>query len=563
MKKAPPRKIVLTKAAADTVFNSGSGIQTIPADKETVDKLTNLGMLWGFLKYYHPAIAKGDYNWDAELFRVLPKLLAASGKQETNKVLEEWVDALGKPDECPSCREIVLKSNIKLMPDYGYIFNKDNFSQSLVDKLTWIKNNRSQGKQFYFDTPPGAGNPEFSHENPYKRMMYPDAGYRLLALYRYWNIIQYFFPDKHLIGEDWNKILPEFIPAFTSATDTVTYDLAVLRLIYRVHDTHANPGGTVLSNYFGKYFAPVQANFIENKLVVTDYYLDSAWVKDKLKPGDIITKVDGVKVEDILQKQLPLTPASNYETQLRDLPRRILRSPSPTGELEIERDGIKSTVTIQRYEYNRLNTQIDYNPHPADSSYKLINGNIGYVFPGKYYNRQLPAIKELFKDTKGIIVDMRCYPSEFMPFTFGAYIKPALSHFVKFTRANLNAPGVFDYSEPLSNGGHNPGYYKGKIIVIVNALTQSQAEYTTIAFQSGPNTTVIGSTTAGADGNVSGINLPGNIFVYMSGLGILYPDGTETQRAGVKIDVPIQPTIKGIKEGRDELLEKAIELIGK
>ncbi len=194
LEKASLKKIVLTKAAADTVFNNTSGIQTIPADKETVDKLTNLGMLWGFLKYYHPAIAKGDYNWDAELFRVLPKLLAANGKQEANKVLEEWVDAFGKPDECRSCREIVLKSNVKLMPEYGYIFNKDNFSQSLVDKLTWIKNNRSQGKQYYFDVPPGAGNPEFSHENPYKRMLYPDAGYRLLTLYRYWNIIQSFFP---------------------------------------------------------------------------------------------------------------------------------------------------------------------------------------------------------------------------------------------------------------------------------------------------------------------------------------------------------------------------------
>ncbi len=47
----------------------------------------------------------------------------------------------------------------------------------------------------------------------------------------------------------------------------------------------------------------------------------------------------------------------------------------------------------------------------------------------------------------------------------------------------------------------------------------------------------------------------------ISGIGIYYPDGTETQRKGVKIDVVVNPTIKGIKAGRDELLEKAKEMI--
>jgi C-terminal processing protease CtpA/Prc len=98
-------------------------------------------------------------------------------------------------------------------------------------------------------------------------------------------------------------------------------------------------------------------------------------------------------------------------------------------------------------------------------------------------------------------------------------------------------------------------------VVIVNEESQSQAEYTTMAFQSADNVTVIGSTTAGADGNVSTIALPGGISTLISGLGILYPDGTETQRKGVKIDVVVKPTIEGIKAGRDELLEKAKSII--
>ena len=95
----------------------------------------------------------------------------------------------------------------------------------------------------------------------------------------------------------------------------------------------------------------------------------------------------------------------------------------------------------------------------------------------------------------------------------------------------------------------------------MDETTQSQAEYTTMAFQSAPNVTVIGSTTAAADGNVSPILLPGNIRTMISGIGVYYPDGTETQRIGVRIDEKMRPTIAGIKAGKDELMERAMAIL--
>jgi len=47
----------------------------------------------------------------------------------------------------------------------------------------------------------------------------------------------------------------------------------------------------------------------------------------------------------------------------------------------------------------------------------------------------------------------------------------------------------------------------------------------------------------------------------ISGIGIFYPDGSPTQRVGIIPDIEVKPTVKGIMEGRDELLEKAIEVI--
>ena len=82
-----------------------------------------------------------------------------------------------------------------------------------------------------------------------------------------------------------------------------------------------------------------------------------------------------------------------------------------------------------------------------------------------------------------------------------------------------------------------------------------------MAFRTAPGATVIGSTTAGADGNVSRIALPGGINTMISGIGVYYPNGKETQRVGIIPDLVVKPTIRGIKEGRDELLDKAIEII--
>jgi len=84
-----------------------------------------------------------------------------------------------------------------------------------------------------------------------------------------------------------------------------------------------------------------------------------------------------------------------------------------------------------------------------------------------------------------------------------------------------------------------------------------------MALRAGDNTIIIGSQTQGADGNVSLIPLPGGLKTGISGLGVYYPDGRGTQRIGIVPDIEVKTTIQGIREGRDELLEKAIELVQK
>ncbi len=558
--QAPIKKNIL-KADSDTTFNQTSGITNLKLTPQLIKNLEVTGQFWGFLKYHHPAIAKGDYNWDAELFRMLPGIIKATSDQELSKTLEVYLDQLPTPAPCPSCQNVV-NNNVALKPNYGLLLNSTVLSKSLTEKLIYIKNNRNILKNYYAGYYPGTGNVKFEHERPYIKMEYPDAGYRLLALYRYWAMINYFFPYKDVIGTDWNITLKTFIPAFINSKDKKEYTIAALKLIGSINDTHANiwGGNTTFDEIKGKNTVPFEAAFVQGKLIVTAYCGDTLAVRKKFKIGDVIVSINGKMTDQLVKEFLPLTPASNHDTKLRDLPMAyLLRSNLDSFTIGIARNGKTINQTI-----NSINPATFYKFIYANQekySYHLISKDIGYVFPGKYKNTDLPKIKALFKDTKGIIVDMRCYPSDFMPFTFGNYIKSVPGAFAKISSPSQMQPGLFIYNPPMVNGVFSPDSYKGKVIVIVNSTTQSQAEYTTMAFQSSPNVKVIGSTTAGADGNVSSLVLPGGISSMISGLGIFYPDNTKTQREGVKIDVEVRPTIKGLVEEKDELLEKAKQMI--
>jgi hypothetical protein len=553
--------VIVPKAESDTAFSTTSGIRDIQLTDQVKRNLYLTGQFWGFLKYHHPAILKGDYNWDAELFRHLPKILAAKSSPQFSKVLEVWLDELPSVDKGDT-KSISNNKVVAIKPNYGNLFNEKELSKSLIAKLDILKNCKRPDNSYYVSFTPGVGNPIFENERGYPKISYPDAGYQLLSLYRYWSIINYFSPYKDIMGVDWNEILSDKIPEFIAAKNQQEYSKASLKLIAGVHDTHANiwSSNAGLEDFKGKYKLPFKAEFIENKLVVTEFnYGDTLHVKQKLQIGDVISHINGKKVEDLVKFYLPYTAASNYDTQLRDLPPGyLLRGNTESFALQLSRNGRTLTDTIKAigaYSYPGTNKT------GAIPGFKLLDAGIGYVYPGNYKNNELQAIITLFKDTKGIIVDMRCYPSDFMPFTFGNYIKQSNTPFVKFTTGQLTVPGAFTYSEPLKNGGSGAESYKGKVVVIVNATSQSQAEYTTMAFQSSPNVKVIGSTTAGADGNVSRIILPGGLATMISGIGIFYPDGTPTQRVGVKIDKVLKPTLKGVLDGRDELLEAAKEMI--
>ena len=72
--------------------------------------------------------------------------------------------------------------------------------------------------------------------------------------------------------------------------------------------------------------------------------------------------------------------------------------------------------------------------------------------------------------------------------------------------------------------------------------------------------TIVGQPTAGTNGNVNPFSLPGRYNISWTGMKVLKHDGSQHHGIGILPDIYVEKTIQGIKDGRDEFLEKALEI---
>lgn len=530
--------------------------ETIAQDSLSVtEKLAVTAKVWGFLKYYHPNVADGKYQWDEELFEILPKVRGASSNEELSQVFLNWIENLGKVKECKKCVRYSDKKYFNKNFDLEWINNKQVLTQPLSERLKFIEQNRHQGKKYYAASNKKIKNIKIINEKEYKGFEWTDENLRLLSLFRYWNIIEYFFPYKYQTEIDWDDILSHMIPKFLYPKSELEFSLAMTELAVSIDDSHTGLYTEKAREYFGKYWFPAMFKLIDEKAIITGFYNDSIARLNDLQIGDIITKVNGKNVQTIFNEKEKYISGSNISIKKNIAQYLIFNDTTESVKIEFIRNSITDTKIIKRYSSQDLNGK-----GQKSETYKILKQNIGYIDLAVLKIKDVSDTFEKLKSTKAIIIDIRNYPKGTL-FSIANFISSTRNDFYKKIYPDLNYPGKFIWEHGNRFGNKNELLYKGKVILLVDERTQSQAEFTAMLLQTGDNVTTIGSQTSGANGDISNITMVGGYQTAFSGIGIFYPDGTETQRKGVKIDIEIKPTIDGITERKDEVLEKAIEFV--
>jgi len=592
---------------------------------EQVMNLQKLCKVWGFTKYTHQAFLSGRKCWDEELLNLIPIVMDASADDVNDILYEwfvglgddgfdleigydfdlaehitSWSPASLAPLEALYEERGLLDRFLLYHEFYNFFavivqdggidwqsfvtLSKEYFPTFVAAEgvdmhpmadLSWINTeylgalathllrfdgiaalNRPNAPVFFNPV----GTPNFSNQSNYPYMDFDDTGYRLLGLFRLWNAMNYYFPHLDVLDVEWNDLLIEFIPKMLEGTDRLSYELTLAAMSHYLQDAHVTwAGATFFADRFGRYSVPVQLIEAEGRLVV----YESAY---PLTRGDVILGLNGRDIDEITDEMKKFMSFPNEEKALTYIAFRTrwviaamtihpLRSHYRNIEIDILRNDVEMRLNI-----NGVTSQI-FAP-PTLSSRVLLDNNIGLINPS-VQGVGVKQIMESFATTDGIIIDLRQRPYPGFMFEMRQYLMEEPMPFAYMSFPSQNHPGA--RQDRLINQYITQSpyafVYGRPVVLLMDEQTFSHPEWVIMSFRTAPNVTVIGPFSMGSNGDVTYLPLPGGITMWFTGLGVYTPDGGQTHRIGLAPDIRVDRTIQGIAEGRDELMEAAIQFI--
>lgn len=527
--------------------------------KVQVNNLAMLAKVWGFLKYYHPAVAKGAVNWDLNLIKFIP-IAAQQNSREFKTTLTAYYFELPKAKISSFLTQPKGDSILRIFDEKDLkTFNVDKrlinafiqlYRYHLPDSSKYITN---KYKQYTLDF-------ILNTESSYNDCDYPSRELRLLALFRYWNIIHYQFPHKKLLLQRWDKVLPKYIPIFWQAKDQWAYRNAVQKLETEMEDSHAFYKEESYDKNQSLNIA-FDLKKIAGRYYVSGFYNTDLANNEGVQRGDEIVKINGVPVKMYEREKLFGITGSNKNTKYRDQARQLLRIDTiKKYQLVVRRQKQFLTINVARYTWAQLNDKGNKVKVDQVLKWKEFTPGVWYIkFCAITTEGELKEMFQAIKTAKKVIWDMRGYPVYALLKQTFASLMPQETVLGTNINANLYFPGTFTLRKEVY-APEKPIYasYAGKMIVLVNEQTQSLAESVSAQLSLRPNTVVMGRQTAGTTGNINYLELPGEISTSFTSVGFRGAKKSFVQKKGVKIDVKMKIILEEVKNNVDELLQKAL-----
>lgn len=532
-----------------------SGIQIQHLSDESLRSLTLTGKVWGFLKYHHPAATTGLTNWDAELFKILPGIISARSQEEVQSILSNWISGLVAIEPCSACLQLDHAS-LQSEPHLQWIEDRQLLGIPLSEQLESVYLNRRGGKQRYVDVQPGVGSPSFISEEKYPEVHYPDSGYQILAIYRFWNIVEYWYPYRQLLGGSWDSALSQALKAAAPAQDSTSFQRNLIALIAKMRDGHANLWSSLKARPpEGDCQLPLNLRWVQGKLVVESF--SSASDHGGALVGDIVEGIDGQTIEELVGSNIQYYVGSNDPARDADIAANIGRGHCGPVKLKIRRAAKSRELDLNRQTISSLDNKDSRRNDRPGNSIQHLNDQTIYLKISSAQPADVPEVFSQAKTARVLVIDLRGYPASAIAQELAARLLDKAQPYVRFTFPDYGNPGAVLWG-PIQSIEPVQPRFDGRVVLLVDETTVSSGEFTAMALQASQRVLTAGTQTAGADGNMSAIPLPGGLVAAMSGIGVYYPDGTPTQRIGIRVDIRCPATLAGIRNGKDVVLDCAL-----
>ena len=374
-----------------------------------------------------------------------------------------------------------------------------------------------------------------------------DRATRLAGIVLSWTVFQHFYP--YFVEEpvDWDRVLSQSLAEAAADSGETAFAATLEREVAALRDGH----GYVTFTRQKILMLPLVWKSIEDRVVVTR----AAPGAGSLQPGDVIDRIDGRPMTAVMAEMYPriaaATPHAKTSKLLWALLRRTSRAPVMIEAHRAHGERVTASVVpggaVDDIDNDTLKPVSELRP------------GLWYVDLRRVQQSDFAAAVGQLVQAKRIIFDDRGYPT---PFAVQAmahlFDKPIPSVRMEVPVTTLPDRKVADFAQTGGTFSPLAPAFGGKFVFMTDAQAISYGEMLMDMVEDNHLGTIVGSTTAGTDGTIDMIALPGGYSISFTGTHVLKADGSRFHGVGVVPTVPVRPTIDGVRAGRDEVLEKAI-----
>ena len=408
---------------------------------------------------------------------------------------------------------------------------------------------------------------------------------------------------------DWDQTFMEFLPLVEKEQSLFDYYQTLRRFTVLLQDGHTLvtlPDSISLSQMTN---LPLNLDYIEEQWVVLERFPTKEIVEEDIPPGSVVLAIESVPAKDYIEKEIfPFVPGGTFQGKSGLMNwKRFFPGNRPIGlkfkfrypDGSVHSRSLQANNESNPIEFENMESVKKYHlpwNHPNKWRTNKLGDNIQYVRYGSCSEGVEDAFAKLIESMKqplpkAMILDVRGNRGGSTPTkTVGHLISKPVNHFLFKTPCSISyvearmlsasknsqsreeiAKAIFEDFPEYSPGWYsfNKGveiepqenHYDGPLVILTNRMTSSAAEDLVVILQGNNRATVIGEPTHGSTGQPIFFDLPAGGEVQICTCLSLYPDGRSFVGVGIQPDILVKRTIQGIAEGRDEVLDAAMDYL--
>lgn len=386
-----------------------------------------------------------------------------------------------------------------------------------------------------------------------------DRATRLANVALAWNIFQHFYPYFDVVQTDWPAALLDALrSAATDRDDTAFHDTLKL-LVARLQDGHGGAyrvkqvDGKIVPVSWGAGLPLVWA-WAEGRVVVV---AAAPEISDRVKPGDAAVSVDGVPIDEVLRRlEERLSGATPQWRRHLALQRLGIGTAGEKVTLVLEPlQGAPRTVSLERVPFDR------HPEEPRPEKMAEVRPGLWYVDLSRISDQDFKAALPQLAEAKGIVFDLRGYPNLSTVVLAHLTDKPVSS--ARWHVPIVMRPDREGMEFDFANWEVEPEEprLRAKVAFLTDGRAISYAETYMGIVEHYKLAEIVGSPTAGTNGNINPFQLPGGYNIVWTGMKVLKHDGSRHHGVGILPTILAEPTRAGIAAGRDDVLEKGLSVV--